>query len=319
MGVRPPQPYPLLYYCDPYDIPLPEGHKFPMDKYRLLRRRLEAEGRFRFAPGPLIGREALLLAHDEGYVDSVLDNTISDEALRRIGFPRVPQLITRTLSSVGGTLAASLEALRNGWSGVLAGGTHHAYRDFGSGFCVFNDIAVAACHLLENGLARRIGVIDLDVHQGDGTAAIFAGNPQVFTLSLHGANNFPFRKQCSSLDVAFADGTGDEEYLAALGPALDRVASWAPDFVYYQCGVDALRTDRLGKLAMSREGLARRDRMVLGAVRGWGVAFVLTLGGGYSEPISETVEAAAQTYLLGGSFGYPPAAEGTWRSAGGEL
>jgi acetoin utilization deacetylase AcuC-like enzyme len=289
-----------LYYCDPYDIPLPEGHKFPMEKYRLIRHELERNGRFRFAVGPLARREEILAVHAAEYVDAVLDGQLGAAEVRRIGFPQVPELVTRTLSSVGGTVAAAREALRCGWSGVLAGGTHHAYREFGSGFCVFNDIAVAAVDLLRNGLAGRVAVVDFDVHQGDGTAAIFANEPRVFTLSLHGRDNFPFRKMRSDLDVEFASGTGDAEYLAAVERALAAVGEWGPDFVFYQCGVDGLVEDRFGKLALTRAGLRVRNELVFAAVQEWGVPCVLTLGGGYAVPIERTVEAAADVYLGAG-------------------
>ncbi len=268
-----------------------------MEKYRLIRRRLEAAGTFQFAPGPLAARDDLLLAHDPDYVDRVLNDALSDQELRRIGFPRLPQLITRTLSSVGATVAAANIALQEGWAGVLAGGTHHAHRDFGSGFCVFNDIAVAILRLLASGQVRRAAVIDLDVHQGDGTAAIFAGSPDVFTFSTHGRHNFPFRKHPSTLDVDFETGTTDEEYLAVLASALPKVFAFAPDMVFYQSGVDGLATDRLGKLALTPDGLKRRDEIVFNAISQAGIPCVVTLGGGYSQPIEHTVAAAASTFL----------------------
>jgi acetoin utilization deacetylase AcuC-like enzyme len=222
--------------------------------------------------------------------------------LRRIGFPNVPQLISRTLSSVGATVAASLVALDEGHAGVLAGGTHHAHRDFGAGFCVLNDIAVAAAKLLADGRVGRIAVIDLDVHQGDGTAAIFRYDPRVFTFSAHGRHNFPFRKERSNLDLEFENGTRGEEYLARLAPALDQAFAFEPDFVFYQAGVDALASDRLGKLSLTHEDLAERDRMVFERVRAATAPFVVTLGGGYAEPIAETVHAAAQTYRAARGF-----------------
>ena len=289
---------PLLYYCDHYDIPLPDGHKFPMEKYRLIRRELQREASFRFAPGPLVEHEDLLRVHDAAYVAAFLDGSLSESQIRRIGFPQVPQLITRTLSSVGGTLAASKRALQEGWSGVLAGGTHHAYRDFGSGFCVLNDIAVAAQTLLDSGLVRRIAIVDLDVHQGDGTASIFQDTPAVFTFSAHGRNNFPFRKQHSDFDLDFENGTGDEEYLSRLSIEVARAFAFQPDIVFYQAGVDGLAEDRLGKLALTESGLARRDALIFDLVLKAGIACVVTLGGGYSSPIEHTVRAAANTYRL---------------------
>jgi acetoin utilization deacetylase AcuC-like enzyme len=286
----------VLYYCDHHDIPLPGGHKFPMEKYRLIRQDLESEPQFRFAPGPMARREDLLRVHDAAYVDAFLSGTLSESQMRRIGFPQVPELISRSLSSVGGTVAASRRALVEGWSGVLAGGTHHAYRDFGSGFCVLNDIAVAAQTLLDEGLVSRVAVVDLDVHQGDGTAAIFAGRPDVFTFSAHGRHNFPFRKQTSNLDLEFENGTADEEYLTALARVLPQAFAFGADLIFYQAGVDALASDRLGKLSMTASGLEQRDEMVFRMVAAAGVPCVVTLGGGYAEPISETVRAAASTY-----------------------
>jgi acetoin utilization deacetylase AcuC-like enzyme len=215
--------------------------------------------------------------------------------MRRIGFPWSPDLVTRALASAGGTLAAARDAVETGRGGTLAGGTHHAFRDEGSGYCVFNDIAIAIAELRAAGKVRRAAVIDLDVHQGDGTAAIFAGDPDVFTLSLHGGSNFPFRKQTSTLDVALADGTEDAGYLEALLPALDRVVEFDADIVFYQSGVDGLAEDRLGRLALTREGLAERDRLVFESVSR---PLVVTLGGGYADPIELTVEAAAQTYRM---------------------
>lgn len=288
----------MLYYCDHHDIPLPDGHKFPMQKYRLIRQELEGLGAFRFAPGPSARIEDLLRVHDAEYVNAFLAGTLSDSQIRRIGFPQVPQLIARTLSSVGATLAASRLALAEAWAGVLAGGTHHAYRDFGSGFCVFNDIAVAARTLLDEGLVSKVAVIDLDVHQGDGTASIFADSDRVYTFSAHGRHNFPFRKQRSDLDLEFENGTTDAEYLTTVAEHLPRVFAFEPELVFYQAGVDALSTDRLGKLSLSEEGLQRRDALVFEAIRKAALPCVVTLGGGYSDPIECTVRAATNTYRL---------------------
>ncbi len=288
----------LLYYCDHHDIPLPPGHKFPMEKYRLLRQALEREPGFRFAPGPLAATEDLLRVHDADYIERFRHAQLTPQELRRIGFPNAPELIARTLSSTGATTAAADVALSEGVCGILAGGTHHAHRDFGSGFCVLNDIAVSAARLLAQDKARRIAVIDLDVHQGDGTAAIFADEARVFTFSAHGRHNFPFRKQRSDFDLEFENGTEGGAYLEALAPALEQVFAWNPDFVFYQAGVDALATDRLGKLALTQEDLAQRDCLVFNACRARSLPVVVTLGGGYSEPIKHTVTAAAQTYRL---------------------
>src|SRR5580692_7607881 len=200
-----------LYYCDHHPIPLPPGHKFPIEKYALLRGLLEADGFYNLEAAPLAGRETIELAHDPAYVRGFLDGSLDPRVVRRIGFPWSEQLVRRTLASVGGTLAAASDALATGFGGNLAGGTHHAFRAEGSGFCVFNDIAIAI-----RKLGRRAAVVDLDVHQGDGTAAIFEDDPAVFTLSIHGEKNFPFRKQRSKLDIGLPDGTNDEEYLPVL-------------------------------------------------------------------------------------------------------
>jgi acetoin utilization deacetylase AcuC-like enzyme len=205
-------------------------------------------------------------------------------------------LVQRTLCSVGGTLAATSDALESGYGAVLAGGTHHAFRGEGAGYCVFNDIAVAARWLLTHRGLERIAVVDCDVHQGDGTAQIFADEARVFTLSLHGRRNFPFRKQQSTLDVELEDATGDDEYLAALETALGKVLQWKPQALFFQSGVDGLACDRLGRLSLTHEGLRRRDQMVLSACRENEIPVVVTLGGGYGEPLDATAEAHANTY-----------------------
>ena len=286
----------LLFYTDEYTLPLPEGHRFPIQKYRMLRELLEQDGRFRFELAPLAEREVIELAHDAAYVDAFESGTLSAQAIRRIGFPWSVGLVKRTLASVGGTLAATREALENGWGGNLAGGTHHAFRGEGSGFCVFNDIAVAAKWLQVSGHAKRIAVIDLDVHQGDGTAQIFADDPSVLTFSMHCEVNFPFRKQQSKIDVALAEGVGDEEYLRQVEEVLPRVFGFEPEFVFYQAGVDVLATDTLGKLKLSPEGVKRRDEMVIAATKNAGVPMVITIGGGYSKPIEATAKAHAETF-----------------------
>ncbi len=279
-----------LYYCDHHELPLPPGHKFPAEKYRLLRTILETEG-FPTAPAAAADPAVIELAHDPAYVRHILEGTIAHSAMRRIGFPWSPQLVRRTLASVGGTLAATADALQSGFGGNLAGGTHHAFYAEGSGFCVFNDIAIAIrLHRL------RSAIIDLDVHQGDGTAAIFEGDPEVLTLSIHGENNFPFRKQRSRIDIGLPDGTGDEAYLVRLAEALSEVAAFGPSILFYQSGVDGLASDRLGRLGLTHLGLIQRDRMVFEFARRQGVPIVVTLGGGYSEPIADTVEAHANTF-----------------------
>jgi acetoin utilization deacetylase AcuC-like enzyme len=286
-----------LYYCDHHEIPLPPGHKFPIRKYRLLRETLAAAGGFDLQPAPPASPDVISRAHDPAYVSAFLDGTLDPAVQRRIGFPWSAGLVERTLASVGGTLAAAHDALRCGRGGGLAGGTHHAFRAEGAGFCVFNDIAVAIVALRSGGLIHRASVIDLDVHQGDGTAKIFEGDDSVVTLSLHSRNNFPFRKQQSVIDVELEDGTGDEDYLRALHRVLPRALECRPEIVFYQAGVDALASDRLGRLALTHDGLRARDIAVLQACRESHVPVVITLGGGYSEPIELTVQAHANTFL----------------------
>jgi acetoin utilization deacetylase AcuC-like enzyme len=287
-----------VFFSDHVDMGLPPEHRFPARKYRLLRESLQRDSRFLFSPSPPATRDELARAHCPQYVDAFCNGLLDPAAIRRIGFPWSPQLVHRTLVSAGGTLAATQTALADRYSGALAGGTHHAFYAEGSGFCVFNDIAVAIAFLRAEAGLERISVIDLDVHQGDGTAQIFATDPAVFTLSLHGRNNFPFRKQQSSLDVPLDDHTTDDEYLAALDAALPRAFDHNPQFLFYQAGVDPLKADTLGKLDLSPEGLAARDRRVFAAARAAAVPLVITIGGGYANPIELTAEAHAQTYQL---------------------
>lgn len=213
--------------------------------------------------------------------------------MRRIGFPWSEGLVRRTLASVGGTLAATEDALSSGFGGNLAGGTHHAFYHEGAGFCVFNDIAIAI-----RKFRLRAAVIDLDVHQGDGTAAIFEGDPSVLTLSLHAANNFPFHKQRSSIDVALPDQTDDAGYLARLREALPAVEAFRPDIAFYQSGVDGLVTDRLGRLNLTHSGLVERDQTIFEFVSKRAIPIVVTLGGGYSDPIEHTVVGHANTFRV---------------------
>jgi acetoin utilization deacetylase AcuC-like enzyme len=285
-----------LYYTDDYEIPLPAGHKFPIRKYRLLRELLSRDRCFKFVPAPLAQMEAISLAHDPAYVAAFLSGNLSQSLLRRIGFPWSEALVKRTLASVGGTLAASAEALRIGFGGTLAGGTHHAFRSEGAGFCVFNDIAVAIRALMSTGAIRRAAVVDLDVHQGDGTAKIFEDDPTVFTVSVHSRNNFPFRKQSSDIDIDLPDGAGDTQLLGAVWEVLPSVVDFCPDIVFYQSGVDGLSSDTLGRLAYTSDGLRRRDSLVFETCRTYEIPCVITLGGGYSNPIELTVEAHGNTF-----------------------
>jgi acetoin utilization deacetylase AcuC-like enzyme len=297
-----------LFYTDHLVLPLPPQHRFPIEKYRMLREKLAQDAAFALEAAPLADLEVIALVHERAYIDGFLKGTLGEQAMRRIGFPWSDGLVKRTLASVGSTLAATREALAHGWGGTLAGGTHHAFAAEGSGFCIFNDIAVATRWLQTtnsgsgNGSRaprmRRLAIVDLDVHQGDGTAHIFQRDPTVFTLSVHCKSNFPLRKQKSSLDVELEAGTGDEEYLRIVEGALKQVWEFHPEFVFYQSGVDGLTSDRLGKLKLTGEGLKERDRLVMHGIRKLGIPLVITIGGGYSEPISLTAEAHANTFRI---------------------
>lgn len=264
----------------------------------MLRELLELDGIFTFSPATLADPETVALAHDPHYVQDFISGSLTTAAIRRIGFPWSQAMVERTLASAGSTLGATADALERGWGGTLAGGTHHALYAEGAGFCVFNDIAIAIRKLQSERRIERAAVVDLDVHQGDGTAQILGGDPRVFTFSMHGEQNFPFRKQVSRLDIALPDGTGDAEYVDQLRGALPLVAESKPEIVFYQSGVDALATDKLGRLALTAGGMLERDRLVFAACREMGVPLVITLGGGYSDPIEATVEAHAGTFRL---------------------
>ena len=280
----------LVFTENIHSLMLPSGHKFPLGKYDRIKGELEeAYGPGALMLGAMATHEDLLLVHDASYVRAVREGSLEPAAVRRLGFPWSESLVVRAMRSVGGTLAALAWAAQHGAAGHLAGGTHHAFRDRGEGFCVFNDIAVGVMVARrDHGLARA-AIVDLDVHQGNGSASIFASDPAVFTLSLHGAKNYPFKKEASSLDVALPDGCEDEAYLAALAPALEELEQHRPDVLFYQSGVDALRGDRLGRMALTHEGLAARDAMVFALARRLGVPLVVTLGGGYGRDIETSV------------------------------
>jgi acetoin utilization deacetylase AcuC-like enzyme len=290
-----------LYYADQFVLPLPPGHRFPMAKYALLRERLAAGGEF--GAGDFRVPEAasdadILRAHCPSYLGRVSRGGLSAEEIRRIGFPWSGAMVERSRRSAGATLAAARDALVRGWSANLAGGTHHAFRDRGEGFCVFNDAAIAARALQAEAGIARVAVIDCDVHQGNGTASILRGDDSVFTFSIHGANNFPFAKEQSDLDIELADGTGDEEYLASLARGLEEaLARSRPQFAIYLAGADPHECDRLGRLALTKEGLARRDAMVLGRLRDAGVPVAIAMAGGYGRVLDDTVDIHATTIL----------------------
>jgi acetoin utilization deacetylase AcuC-like enzyme len=277
-----------------------------MEKYRKLRERVEARG---LAEGlvPDAATDAdLVLAHDAEYVGAVASGALTPPQQRALGFPWSSGLVERSRRSVGGTTAAARAALAgpSAIAASLAGGTHHASRGRGEGFCVFNDVAVAARVLQRDGLARRVLVVDCDVHQGNGTAAIFAGDPSVFTLSLHGARNYPLRKERSSLDVELADGTGDDEYLARLGEALAAAfGSFDADVAFYLAGADPLAGDRLGRLALTKDGLARRDALAIGRCAREGVPVAVVMAGGYAPDVDDVVDVHLRTIEIAASLG----------------
>jgi acetoin utilization deacetylase AcuC-like enzyme len=285
-----------------YTVALPTNHRFPIAKYALLRDAVLASGLV--APAHLheperASVESLRLVHTERYVQAVLSGTLSDAEQRRIGLPWSESLVERSFRAVGGTCEAATAALHLGVTMNLAGGTHHAFPDHGEGFCVFNDAAVAIRSLQRTGRIRRVAVIDLDVHQGNGTHAIFTGDPSVFTFSMHGGRNYPFHKVPGSLDVELPDGTGDDAYLGALGEALPRVLSAsAPDLAIYLAGADSHQGDRLGRLCLTFDGLARRDVMVLDACREVGIPVAITIAGGYGRNIEDSVRVHLNTVRI---------------------
>ena len=274
----------VVHHAD-YMAPRPERGTFKFDKYWLVMEALREAGTALtvHAPEP-IDRHWLEAVHDPDYVEEVLSATVPPLKERRIGFPVTPAIASRVRHTASGTWLAAQLAMRHGYAANSAGGSHHALAECGAGYCVFNDLAVAAHRLLAEGSVRRVLIVDLDVHQGDGTAALLAGRSDVFTLSLHAEKNFPARKARSSLDIALPDGLGDADYLAALAGCLPRLLDdFAPDLLLYQAGVDPHGDDRLGRLALSDEGLAARDRFVIAEARGRGVPVASALGGGYGE------------------------------------
>lgn len=291
---------PTFFYPDTPQLPLPDGHRFPANKYGLLRAKLVGDGVIEEAwlrPGPQATRDELLAAHDGRYVDAIADGSIDPEIMRRIGLPWSEVLAKRSRATVGGTLAAARRALVDGISGQLAGGTHHAHFDFGSGFCTFNDFAVASELLLREGNCERIAVLDVDVHQGDGNGSLLRDNPDVLVISIHGEKNFPFRKVACDIDIGLPDGTEDRAYLGHLADALAAIAAHRPDLMLYNSGVDPLISDRLGRLSLSFDGLAQRDTLVFEFARRHAVPIVIAIGGGYATPIEDSVRAYANTFI----------------------
>lgn len=285
-----------------YAHPLPPGHRFPMLKYELIPEQLIHEGTISkenlFSPEPL-DEAIILLTHDADYWRQLRDLTLPPKEQRRTGFPLSARLVEREIRIGKGTIDGCHFAFDHGIAFNVAGGTHHAGTNWGEGFCLLNDQSIAANYLLNNKLTSSILIIDLDVHQGNGTAQIFENEPRVFTFSMHGANNFPYRKERSDLDIPLADGTSDKEYLDILKTTLPKlIDQHKPDFIFYLSGVDILSTDKLGKLALSKEACKERDRFVLERCRKHNIPAQVSMGGGYSTDIRDIVDAHCNTYRL---------------------
>lgn len=291
-----------IFFCDHITIPLPDGHRFPKSKYALVRERILENGLA--PPATLIpsipaSDDEILRVHTLEYLHKIKSGALSDKEQRRIGFPWSAGLVERSLCSVGGTLAACRTALIEGVAANLAGGTHHAYPDHGEGFCVFNDCAVAARAMQAEALAEKILILDCDVHQGNGTASIFSSDPSVFTFSIHGAKNFPFHKEESDLDIALDDGSDDQTFLTALRSALAQILPrFQADLVIYLAGSDPFIGDRLGRLAMTKAGLAERDLMIFETCQNAGLPVAVVMAGGYARMIEDMVEIHYRTISL---------------------
>ena len=287
-----------IYYSPYYYADIGEGHVFPIRKFELVRDRLIAEGTLSeweiFGPDTAAA-EDLLLVHTDDYISRLRSGELTAKEIRKLGLPWSQSLVRRSFHAISGTIEAARHCLESGIASNLAGGTHHAYPDRGEGYCVLNDAAVAIRVLQREGLAERFLIVDLDVHQGDGTAFIFRDSPEVFTFSMHGAKNYPLFKQTSSLDIELADKTGDTEYLETLEHALDRVIMHGPDVIFYLAGADPYEKDKLGRLGLTIEGLRRRDEMVLRFAREAEVPIVTTMSGGYAADIDDTVEIHCNT------------------------
>ena len=300
-----------IAYSEVFRYAVPDKHRFPMQKYTLIPERLLAEGTIGsdnlFAPEKLTENE-ILTTHTAEYWHKLKTQTLSAREARAIGFEMSPALVERGRYIAHGTYECALYAQMHGVAMNIAGGTHHAFADHGEGFCVFNDVCIASNLLLQRGQARRILVVDLDVHQGNGNASIMAREPRVFVFSMHGAKNYPFRKERSDLDIELDNGTGDTEYLQALAQHLPRLmAEFAPDLIFYQSAVDVLATDALGKLALTRAGCKARDAYVLEQARAAGIPVAIVMGGGYSQDIEDVVEAHCNTFRLAQQLFFPMA------------
>jgi acetoin utilization deacetylase AcuC-like enzyme len=291
-----------IAWTEQYVLPLPPNHRFPMSKYELLPQQLLHEGTISqhniFHPESL-SEEWIVRTHTADYWTKLKTLSLSPAEIRRTGFPLSQKLIEREVTIMNGTVMCTHYALEYGIAMNVAGGTHHAFTWKGEGFCLLNDQAIAANYLLANGLAKQILIVDLDVHQGNGTAEIFRTDPRVFTFSMHGANNYPLVKEQSDLDIALPDGADDSFYLATLDANVKHLLGYVqPDFIFYQSGVDILATDKLGKLSVTREGCRERDRMILALARRSHIPMVVSMGGGYSPDFRDIIEAHANTFRL---------------------
>ncbi len=287
-----------VFYSPHYYANIGEGHVFPIRKFELVRDILHSEGTLTSKdlaepqPAPL---QDVLLVHTEDYVTRLRAGTLTDKEIRRLGLPWSKGLVRRSFLAAGGTIAAARHALKNRVGSNLAGGTHHSFPDRGEGFCVLNDAAIAIRVLRRDCLINRVGIVDLDVHQGNGTAFIFAEDESVFTFSMHGAKNYPLFKQKSSLDIELADKTNDKDYMQTLAENLPRVFEHKPDIIFYLGGADPYEKDKLGRLALTKEGLKKRDEFVLSESKQQGIPIVTTMSGGYAEDIKDTVEIHCNT------------------------
>lgn len=289
-----------IFYSEKYHYPLPDHHRFPIDKYVLTKEQLLHQGIIaedQLGDPGLVDEESILLVHTSEYWQQVKTLSLPPKMVRRIGLPNTKISVNRARNSVAGTLKAARSALKDGIGMNLAGGTHHAYPDRGEGFSTLNDIAISAKRLLKDRLISKVLIVDLDVHQGNGNAFIFADDPSVFTFSMHGKDNYPLKKEKSDLDIALPTGTEDEEYLKILADTLPRLfKQQQPDLVFFQAGVDVLATDKLGKLSLSKEGCLRRDRLVFKTCADYDVPIATCMGGGYSVRMADIVDAHCNTF-----------------------
>jgi acetoin utilization deacetylase AcuC-like enzyme len=291
------------FYTDHYVLPLPDGHRFPISKYSRLRDAVEAANIVEMVLPDAATDEQLLRVHTPDYIHRMSNGQMTQAEMRRIGFPWTPAMVERSRRSSGATMAACRTAFREGVAVNLAGGTHHACRDHGEGFCVFNDSAISVRAMQDEGRARRVVVIDCDVHQGNGTADCLNGDTSVFTFSIHGEKNFPFRKVNGSLDIGLPNGTGDDVYLDILEESLSRIfGMFNADLAIYLAGADPYHGDRLGYLSLTKEGLAQRDRLVLSMCRAEGLPIAVTMAGGYAPNVQDIVDIHLQTIRIAGEF-----------------